>query len=334
MNGAAARRSRGPPATGPSVGAASAAERAARGRRRGPPARSTPPAIAWPPSGRRPPSAATWPPTGRRWPAGPRAEAPAGGGQQADACGRGRRRPASGRARRVEALDRRLRATRASRCAPGRPVATPWSRRRQRPRRHDVARSPHAGRARAELRGSHAHGRGPPRRRRLRWPRHLDATRFEQWLLDEAARTPRRRRHRAAPSTLSGGSTRSRSTAAGSFVVVDHRNADEVRSARTLSGGETFLASLALALALADRIATLAAARRRPARVDLPRRGLRHARPRHARRRGHAPSRSWAPPAGWSASSPTSPSWPSGCPCASRSATVGQRRRPSTRVDR
>ncbi len=41
----------------------------------------------------------------------------------------------------------------------------------------------------------------------------------------------------------------------GSFVVIDHRNADEARLARTLSGGETFLASLALALALAEQVA-------------------------------------------------------------------------------
>ena len=34
--------------------------------------------------------------------------------------------------------------------------------------------------------------------------------------------------------------------------MIDHRNADEARDARSLSGGETFLASLALALALAD----------------------------------------------------------------------------------
>jgi exonuclease SbcC len=43
------------------------------------------------------------------------------------------------------------------------------------------------------------------------------------------------------------------------FVVVDHVNADERRPARTLSGGETFQASLALALALSQQIRDLAA---------------------------------------------------------------------------
>ncbi len=38
------------------------------------------------------------------------------------------------------------------------------------------------------------------------------------------------------------------------FEVIDHTNGDSRRDARTLSGGETFLASLALALALADGI--------------------------------------------------------------------------------
>jgi exonuclease SbcC len=42
--------------------------------------------------------------------------------------------------------------------------------------------------------------------------------------------------------------------------VIDHRNADESRLARTLSGGETFLASLALALALAENVAEMAGA--------------------------------------------------------------------------
>jgi exonuclease SbcC len=43
------------------------------------------------------------------------------------------------------------------------------------------------------------------------------------------------------------------------FLVVDHWNADLPRSVKTLSGGETFLASLALALALAERLAELSA---------------------------------------------------------------------------
>jgi exonuclease SbcC len=41
------------------------------------------------------------------------------------------------------------------------------------------------------------------------------------------------------------------------FDVIDHQNADERRSVATLSGGETFLASLALALALAGSVRDL-----------------------------------------------------------------------------
>lgn len=45
----------------------------------------------------------------------------------------------------------------------------------------------------------------------------------------------------------------------GDFFVIDLGNAGEMRSARTLSGGETFLTSLSLALALADQLSDLAA---------------------------------------------------------------------------
>jgi exonuclease SbcC len=50
------------------------------------------------------------------------------------------------------------------------------------------------------------------------------------------------------------------------FLVVDTWNGDEERSVRTLSGGETFLASLALALALADQVRSLSVIDR--ARLD------------------------------------------------------------------
>ncbi|MBF6599565.1 MAG: SMC family ATPase [Dehalococcoidia bacterium] len=43
----------------------------------------------------------------------------------------------------------------------------------------------------------------------------------------------------------------------GEFLVTDHWQADQARPARTLSGGETFIASLALALALSERLPEL-----------------------------------------------------------------------------
>ncbi|MDP2674044.1 MAG: SMC family ATPase [Dehalococcoidia bacterium] len=51
------------------------------------------------------------------------------------------------------------------------------------------------------------------------------------------------------------------------FVVVDHWGELDRRSVKTLSGGETFLASLSLALALAERLPELGAASR-PTRLD------------------------------------------------------------------
>ena len=147
----------------------------------------------------------------------------------------------------------------------------------------------------------------------------LHANRFEKWVLDHVLHDLCTTASHAAPRALRSAPTRCRSTSAASFVVVDHRNADEARLARTLSGGETFLASLALALALAEQVASRLG-RRRPPRVAVPRRGLRHARRRHARRGRRRPSRTWGRGAAWSAWSATCPSWPSGCRSASRSA--------------
>jgi exonuclease SbcC len=87
--------------------------------------------------------------------------------------------------------------------------------------------------------------------------RHLGTRRFEQWLLNQALG------QLVADASVRLRELSSRAYSlevddAGAFQVVDHRNADELRSARTLSGGETFLASLSLALSLADHVAQLA----------------------------------------------------------------------------
>lgn len=88
---------------------------------------------------------------------------------------------------------------------------------------------------------------------------HLSAKGFEKWLLDEAvtalvtAATTNLRE-------LSGGAySLTCEEKTGAFWVIDHRNADERRQVRTLSGGETFLASLSLALALSDGLTQMAA---------------------------------------------------------------------------
>jgi DNA repair protein SbcC/Rad50 len=88
---------------------------------------------------------------------------------------------------------------------------------------------------------------------------HLDANRFERWLLRRALQRLVVGATRILRDDLSGGAYSLCLDDQEAFAVVDHRNADEIRSARTLSGGETFLASLALALALAEDVANLAA---------------------------------------------------------------------------
>jgi exonuclease SbcC len=87
---------------------------------------------------------------------------------------------------------------------------------------------------------------------------HLKASGFERWLVGEALL----RLVEGATSILRELSDDQYSLAIdgnGNFLVTDHHNANEARSARTLSGGETFLASLALALALSDQLVELAA---------------------------------------------------------------------------
>ena len=88
--------------------------------------------------------------------------------------------------------------------------------------------------------------------------KHLKANAFERWVLRQALTTL------VDGATgimleLSSGQYSLTLDKQFNFAVVDHRNADATRSARTLSGGETFLASLSLALAMSDRIAQLSA---------------------------------------------------------------------------
>ena len=86
----------------------------------------------------------------------------------------------------------------------------------------------------------------------------LRADHFQRWLVTEAADDL----VTTASATLSALSSGQFDLVyeEGDFYVVDHADADSWRSVRTLSGGETFQASLALALSLSSQISALAAA--------------------------------------------------------------------------
>lgn len=79
---------------------------------------------------------------------------------------------------------------------------------------------------------------------------HLRASRFEQWMMAGALEALVAGANGLLAELSDGGySLRSEE---GGFAVIDHRNADEIRPVSTLSGGETFLVSLALALSLSE----------------------------------------------------------------------------------
>ncbi|MDX6286034.1 MAG: repair protein SbcC/Rad50 [Frankiales bacterium] len=84
--------------------------------------------------------------------------------------------------------------------------------------------------------------------------RLLGAAQIRRWLLQEGVQVLI-----ADGSSilmeLSGGQYELRSDDKGVFEIVDHNDADSLRPVKTLSGGETFQASLALALALSRQLA-------------------------------------------------------------------------------
>ena len=82
--------------------------------------------------------------------------------------------------------------------------------------------------------------------------RHLHSNRFESWILEEALVELTVGANLLLDELSSG--TYSLEIDRAGFMVVDHHNADQRRSVRTLSGGETFLVSLALALSLSEQL--------------------------------------------------------------------------------
>ena len=87
----------------------------------------------------------------------------------------------------------------------------------------------------------------------------LRASEFERWLVAEALDVLITDASRTLEELSAGQYSLTFDETNRDFLVVDHRNADERRSVRTLSGGETFQASLAVALALSDQLRELAA---------------------------------------------------------------------------
>ena len=132
--------------------------------------------------------------------------------------------------------------------------------------------------------------------------RHLSSAGFPRWLVGEALDLL------VADASvllrqLSGGQYSLAAVDGGSdLAVIDHANADELRPVRSLSGGETFQASLAFALALSDHLASLTAATRRAPLGSTPSSSTRASAPSTptAWTRWRPPSRPWPGAGAWS----------------------------------
>jgi len=85
----------------------------------------------------------------------------------------------------------------------------------------------------------------------------LKANKFQKWLASAALDTLVTAASHSLRE-LSGGQF-DLTHKSGEFFVIDHADAESERSVRTLSGGETFQASLSLALALSEQLSSLAA---------------------------------------------------------------------------
>ena len=96
---------------------------------------------------------------------------------------------------------------------------------------------------------------------------HLRSNGFEQWLMAGALADLVDGANDLLRQLTDGGYSLY-SDDSGSFSIVDHRNADEIRPIATLSGGETFQSSLALALSLAETLAAQGNARLEAVIID------------------------------------------------------------------
>ncbi len=84
---------------------------------------------------------------------------------------------------------------------------------------------------------------------------HLKVNGFERWLIEEVVHDLVVHANQRLEQ-LSGGAY-ALAVEKSEFVIIDRLNADERRAPETLSGGETFVVSLSLALSLADQMAAI-----------------------------------------------------------------------------